>query len=133
MTDNLYPVRQNTHLNRLTDIITFMIDSITEAFFNSRIRIIKKPICLSLIRDLYDLFLNNTVLNILQCFAKLLMQRSFENFFDDPVSAQIIRKLNHINLCIRKKPLRLHAEKHQPNIFRFRIFRQSIYNVHIPT
>ncbi len=106
MTDNLNSVGENTDFNRLADIITLMINCIAKTFFDCCVWVIEKTIGFCFVRKFNYLFLNHTVLDILQCFTKLLMQRSPKGIFDNPVSPQTLRKLNNINLGIGEKTFR---------------------------
>ena len=64
MADDLNSVRQNTHFNRLTDIIPFVVCGVAETFFHSGIRVVEKAVGFRTIRMLYHLLCDDVVADI---------------------------------------------------------------------
>ena len=123
----------NPHLNWFPNIVRLMIYRVGEALFYRSIGVVEETVSLRTVRILDDFFLNHTVLNILQSSSQLLMKRSPENLFFNPVSTDAFRELHHINLRTGNILFRLHAEKEQPHILWFHILRHTVGNTHIDT
>ncbi|MCM1561678.1 MAG: hypothetical protein NC123_19415, partial [Butyrivibrio sp.] len=64
MADNFNPVRQDAHLNRFADIISFVVGGVTETFLNRSIRVVEKPVGFRTVRTLYYLLRNDIVTDI---------------------------------------------------------------------
>ena len=132
MADDLNAVGEDTDLNGFPCIVPFMIHGVAEALFNGSIGIVKEAIRLRPVRELDHLLLNDTVPNILECLPQLVVKWSIKGFFNDLISAQVLRELDDVNLGIGEETVRFHAEKHQPNVLRLGVFRQTVYDIHAP-
>ena len=62
----------------------------------------------------------------------LLGKRPLERLFDNLISVQVLRKLDHINLGIGKETIRFQTEEHRPHILRLGVLRQGVHDVHAP-
>ena len=55
----------------------------------------------------------------------------FKGFLDNIITTKSTRKLNYINLGIRKEFVRFHTNEHQTHILRLNVFWQGTNNIHI--
>jgi hypothetical protein len=124
-------IRKNADFDGLPDFITTMIDGVDEGLLQGFIGVVEESLRFGFTSLLDHDLLDEDGIDIGKDLLDHAIQRAFEDLFSEDVASRSVRKLDDVDLGLRKKAGGIFIEKEQAHVEGFEYFTGSGDDVHL--
>ena len=130
-TDDRKLVRCDADFDRFPFLVAAVVDGVDDSLLNRRVREVRHAGRLGPVRMLDHRLADVVASNVIERLSHHAMERSAKGLLGEAVAPRFIGEPDHVDLGLRKKPVRLEVEEEQPDIEGERRLRGAPDNVHL--